>query len=76
MSVFVPDLNDEMLIHMEQLTRLIRDSMHYTCIKQIHPSTEYRTPRYHLDGVYYTAEMEEARKYRIFESRTNFFQFD
>ena len=65
MSTFVPDLNNEMVIHFEQLTRLFRDALHYTLIKREHPTTVYRTPRYHLDGNYFTDEMEETRKFNV-----------
>ena len=57
------DLNNETIIGLEQLTRLIRDTMHYTLIKRMTPNdTIYRSPTYTLNGEFFTAEMEEARE--------------
>ena len=56
------DLNNETIIGLEQLTRIIRDTMHYTCIKRMtQHETIYRTPTYTLNGEVFTAEMEESR---------------
>ena len=64
MAVSMLDLNNETIIGLEQLTRIIRDTMHYTCIKRMtHTETFYHTPTYTLNGEVFTTEMEEARKY-------------
>ena len=58
------DLNNETIIGLEQITRLIRDIMHYTCIKRMTPNeTLYRSPTYTLNGEFFTSEMEETRKF-------------
>ena len=63
MSRFFFDLNNEMLIHLEQITRLIRDTMHFTSItRQTTYNTYYRAPEYHLNGTMFTTQMEEACK--------------
>ena len=59
------NLNNETIIGLEQLTRMIRDTMHYTCIKRMTPhDTIYRSPSYTLNGDLFTSEMEEAREYK------------
>ena len=57
------DLNNETLIGFEQLTRLIRDALHYTIIKRMTPEdTFYHNPTYTLNGELITSKMEEERK--------------
>ena len=57
------NLNDETLIGTEQLTRLLRDTMHYTIIKRMtEHDTYYNAPTFSLNDELFTAEMEEKRK--------------
>ena len=66
MVVFELDLNNETIIGLEKLVRMIRDIMHFTCIKRMtNKETIYHPPTYTLNGELFTAEMEEARKYFI-----------
>ena len=62
MVTFELNLNDETLIGLEQLTRLLRDTMHYTIIKRMtDQDTYYHAPTFSLNGEMFTAEMEERR---------------
>ena len=64
MAVFDLDLNTEMVIHWEQLTRLIRDAMHYTCIKrQNNQDVWYHEPDFMLNGYMFSSPMQEHRKF-------------
>ena len=64
MSNLQLDLNNEQLVHWEQLTRLLRDMMHYTCIKRM---TKYDTFYWPADlkfgELLCSNEMQECRKY-------------
>lgn len=63
MAVFYHDLNTELVIHWEQLTRLIRDAMHYTCLKRSNSSnTLYHEPNFQLNGFLFPSSMQEQRK--------------
>lgn len=62
MTVMSLDLKNEMLIHFEQLARLMRDTIHYTCIRKITPTEVYfNPPTYTIDGTHFTDKMEEKR---------------
>ena len=63
MAIFYHDLNTEMIIHWEQLTRLIRDAMHYTCIKRMNSNnTWYHEPDFRINGFLFSSAMQEQRK--------------
>lgn len=64
MAVFELHLKNEMLIQFEMLTRLLRDTIHFTCIRKMTQNDVfYHPPSYHLNGVYFANTMEETRKY-------------
>ena len=64
MAIFYLDLNTELVIHWEQLTRLIRDTMHYTCIKrQDSNNVWYHEPDFRVNGFTFPSRMQEQRMY-------------
>ena len=55
-----------MLIHFEQLARLLRDCIHYTCIRKMTPDEVYfNPPTYTIDETQFTDVMEEKREYLL-----------
>ena len=63
MAVTSLHLNNEMLILFEQLARLLRDCIHYTCIRKMTPDNIYfNPPTYSIDNNLFTDVMEEKRK--------------
>ena len=61
MSTFFLDLNNECLISWEQLTRLLRDTLHFTAIqRQTKHDTFYNPPHYSLGGQTFPSPMEET----------------
>lgn len=64
MAIFDLNLNTELVIHWEQLTRLIRDTMHYTCLKrQTSQNTWYHEPSFRLNGYLFPSPMQEQREF-------------
>ena len=67
MSVFPHDHMNEILISFEQLTSLIRKTLHATPIRKIiDDDILYKNPSYRLDDVIFTGAQEECRKYKPF----------
>lgn len=65
MSVFTHDHMNEILISFEQLTSLIRQTLHATPIKKItDDDIFYKTPSYRLDDIIFNGPQEECRKYK------------
>ena len=64
MAVLGSDLNNEMLIGFENLARLLRDTIHHTCIRKMtKKDIFFHPPGFKIDGIYFTSEMEEMRKF-------------
>ena len=73
MSSFFMDLNNESVIIWEQLTRLLRDTLHFTAIKtQDGRNVTFHTPQFTIGGVLFTSSMEEACKYKTIVLKHNF----
>lgn len=73
MSTFFMDLNNESVIIWEQLTRLLRDTLHFTAIKtQDGRNVTFHPPQFTIGGVLFTSPMEEACKYKTIVLKHNF----
>lgn len=71
MSTYPMDRNNECMIIWEQLTRLLRDTLHFTAIKkQTGSNITFNHPQYYLGGILFPSPMEETCEY-ILQLLTN-----